>query len=146
MNRVLCAGILLCIFTSAFAGSPTDALTTCVADKTTGKDRKDLARWVFFAMSAHPEMTKYRSQQVAADIDSTQRTMGNLVTRLLTSDCASEAHESYSKSGSSAIATAFEALGGLAMRELMSNTDVKATMGGFQKYLDQKKMGEVLSK
>src|SRR6185436_2688332 len=28
------------------------ALKTCVADNTSGKDRKELAKWVFFAMAA----------------------------------------------------------------------------------------------
>jgi len=32
------------------------------------------------------------------------------------------------------------------MRELMSNADVKTTMGGFEKYLDRNKMNEVFKK
>jgi hypothetical protein len=72
--------------------------------------------------------------------------MGTLVTRLLTSDCAAEAEQSYGASGVSAVETAFEVLGRLAMRELVSDRDVKSTMQGFQKYLDEKKLREVLKR
>ena len=145
MTRIFCVA-LLCCRVAAFADTPADPLATCVADKTTGKDRKDLARWTFFAMGAHPEMSKYASQEMSADLDATNKTMGELVMRLLTSDCASEARQSYGTSGISAVETAFGVLGRLAMRELMSDKNVKTTMQGFQKYLDGKKLNEVLSK
>jgi len=47
--------------------------------------------------------------------------------------------------GSQAIQAAFATVGQLAMQELMSNADVRATMLAFQKYVDQQKMNQALS-
>jgi hypothetical protein len=142
MKRLLCAALFFCVSTMSFA----DTLTTCVADHTNGKDRKDLARWVFFAMAAHPDIAKYASPQTTTDLDSVQQTMGALVMRLLTVDCATEARQSFVNGGASAIQTAFETLGKLAMQEVMSNANVMTTMSGFTKYIDEKKLGEALGK
>src|SRR3982751_4847671 len=40
----------------AIAGPASQSLGTCLADNTSGRDRKELAKWIFVAMSAHPDM------------------------------------------------------------------------------------------
>src|SRR5579863_8064334 len=68
----------------AQAQESVDALRTCVTDNTSGKDRKDLAKWVFFAMAAHPEIKPYAQANVSAAADESSQKMAALVTRLLT--------------------------------------------------------------
>ncbi len=37
----------------------TMALTTCFVDSLNGKERKQLATWIYFAVAAHPEMKPF---------------------------------------------------------------------------------------
>ena len=127
------------------AQEPVDALKTCVADKTSGKDRKDLAKWVFFAMAAHPEIKQYADAKVAAAADESSKTMAALVTRLLTDSCANEVRAVMKTGqGTQAVSLAFEALGKLAMNELMADKAVQDAMGSFARYIDQTRLKETI--
>jgi len=128
----------------AMAGSYTDAMSACLADNTTGKDRKDLAKWIFVAMAAHPEL-----QGLAVSPDKTREQMdmaiGALVTKLLSQSCAEQTRNAMQKEGNQAMQAAFSSLGQLAMQELMSNTSVRSSVSGFEKYLDRKKLEAALA-
>ena len=125
---------------------PVDALKTCVADNTSGKDRKDLAKWVFFAMAAHPEIKPYVGANVAGPADESSKTMATLVTRLLTDSCVGEVKAVMKTGqGSQAVKLAFTTLGALAMQELMADKAVQDAMGSFGRYVDQARLNGVLS-
>ena len=127
----------------AIAQSQGDLLGTCLADNTTGRDRKDLARWIFVGMAAHPEIRDLaNASQEAADKSS--RAMGALLTRLLAESCAKEAQAAARGGDSKAMKRAFEILGQIAMVELTSNADVAASLSGFERYLDRAKVAAVL--
>ena len=146
MIRVLLAVFLYCTCSLAFADNHTSPFATCIAEKTTQGDRKVLIQWVFFAMGAHPEMIKYESREVNADLDSNERAMGALVTRLLTGACAVEAHQLFLTGGMSAVQDEFGILGRIAMQETMSDANVKSTLHSYWKFVDQEKMNAVLGK
>ncbi len=131
---------------SAAVQQPAGALTQCLADNTTGKDRKDLAKWIFLAMAAHPEMKQHASAETAAAADQSSRTMAALVVRLLTESCPNEARAAF-KSGqaSQALEVAFAGLGQLAMQELMTDKAVQDSMSLFERYLDTKRLMETLA-
>ncbi len=129
---------------SAIASPVSDALGNCMADNTTGKDRKDMARWMFVAISVHPEMRNL-SQISKNDQDNVDMLMGNLVTKLLTESCSEQAKNAMNEGGE-AFKTAFSVLGQLAMQELMTNPDVKSSISGFGKYIDKDKMNAVFTK
>lgn len=132
---------LLCSL-PALAQSQGDVLGKCLGDSTTGKDRKDLARWVFVSMAAHPEIRDLAN--ISPEIsDKSSREMGALVTRLLTESCVKEAQAVARGEGSQAMRTAFEALGRLAMLELTSNAEVAASVAGFEHYVDKAKLTAV---
>lgn len=114
------------------------ALGSCLGDHTTGKDRKDLAQWVFAAMAAHPEI-KPLSNVTEANREEMDRSMAALATRLLTENCRTEAKAAISTGGSAAIEAAFEVLGQLAMQEIMSDASVNASITRYGKYLDNAK-------
>ena len=141
MNKKSLAIALCTLFTTlpALAGPDAVGLTSCLTDNTSGKDRKNLAKWVFAAMSTHPEIREFA---VVTDKvrDQTSNTMGVLVTRLLSEDCAKQAQAAIRNEGQVAMQTAFRALGGLAMQELMSDPEVTASFSTFEKYLDRRKI------
>jgi len=122
------------------------ALKTCVADNTSGKDRKELAKWVFFAMAAHPEMKPYAEANVTAAADESSQKMAALVTRLLTDSCLSEVRAVVKTGqGTQAVKVAFEGLGQLAMQELMADKAVQDAMGQFAHHVDESRLNQVLA-
>jgi hypothetical protein len=129
----------------AAAGPATEALISCMSDNTTGKDRKELARWVFVGMSIHPQIQSL-SNVTESDRDQLDKTMAAIVTRLLTENCQTQAKIALEKERSEApIQKAFSVMGQLAMQELMANPEVKSTFTRFAKYLDVKKLQSVFT-
>lgn len=130
---------------SALAGAGTDALAACLADNTTGKDRKDMARWVYVGMSAHPEIQSL-SNVTQADREDSDRKLAAMFTKLMTENCTAQVKLAREKDGANALKDAFESFGKLAMQELMSNPNVNAAFTTFTKYIDQNKFNAVFSK
>lgn len=123
----------------AMAGPAADALGTCLADNTTGKERKALAKWVFVAISAHPDI-KDVSAATAADKEETSRTMATLFTRLVTESCAGPARKAIEQEGTAGFQSAFSSLGALAMQELTTHPEVAAGVRHFERYVDRTKL------
>jgi hypothetical protein len=124
------------------------AFSHCLEDSTTGRDRKDLARWFFTALGAHPELRGVAAMPLTAK-EGASRTAGHLFTRLVTEACATEAREAVREVGPAAFGSAtgyaFGALGQQAMRELISDKDVTASLSLMQKYVDDAKLQKILS-
>lgn len=139
----ICVLALATISGLAHAQSATDALGRCLADNTTGKDRKDLARWIFSAMASHPDM-KPLSAVTTADLDAVSRTAGGLFTRLLADTCPKEAKAAMDSGGTAAIQTGFQVLGQLAMQELMTNPQVGASMTVLERHIDKGRIDAAL--
>jgi hypothetical protein len=138
---ILCLSIAFS--NSAHAASDSDALATCFADNTSGKDRKELARWIFLALTAHPEIRDLSSAGEEARTQS-NKFVAVLVMRLLTESCVTEVRAVYAKGGSATLSDAFKSLGELAMQELMTNKNVSASITGYLQYIDKKKLEDAL--
>jgi hypothetical protein len=128
----------------AFASPQSDALGACLKDNTSGKDRKELARWMFIAMSAHPEIRALTTATEATRTEADQR-MAALVTRLLTENCPAQMRAAIEKGSNQGMVDAFKSLGEVAMMELMSNPDVSASIGGYTQFIDKKKFDAVFA-
>lgn len=130
--------------THIYAGEANE-LGVCFTDSLTGKERKMLAKWVFFAMSAHPELSPYLkvSDQTKDEVN---KFVGNLLTRLLVENCPRQTKAALKEDGNMAMQAAFEWVGKVAMKELMTNRDVAASMSGFEKYLDIGRIKKSLNK
>jgi hypothetical protein len=140
-RSVLC--LLFCALgATAHAQPAVDAFGKCLADNTSGKDRKDLARWLYVAMGAHPDMKAISSINSSAPEDSS-RVAGELFTRLIAEACPNQAKAAVDATGPVAFQSAFSVLGQLAMQELMADKDVNAGMGLLQKYIDNGKVQSV---
>ena len=87
MLRSLFVAVLVQIPCFALADAPM-TLTSCVADNTSGKQRKELARWVFLSMAAHPELKQYTSPEIDAAREPSDRTVAALFEYLITQQCA----------------------------------------------------------
>jgi len=70
--------------------------------------------------------------------------VAELFVTLITQQCRNEASATFRERGTPGLQVAFEALGRIAMLELMSNADTSAAMSGFEKYLDNVKISEAL--
>ncbi len=108
----------------------------------TGRERKNLAKWIFFAIAAHPEIKSY-SRVTETDQDQTNQLVGKLITRLMTEDCPAQAKAALKKDGAAALEQAFGLVGQVAMQELMTDNAVSQSISGFENYLDQAKFIEL---
>jgi hypothetical protein len=124
----------------------TAALSSCVADNTSGKQRKELARWIFLAMAAHPDLKQYTSSEVASARELTDKSTAALFEILIADQCATQANAVFKEHGTPGLQVAFEALGRLAMQELMSNAELIAAMSAFERYIDSVKVNTALNK
>lgn len=141
--RSFLVALLIAGSTCAWAQQTTQALSQCLAETTTGKDRKDLARWVFFAMASHPDIKQYTANSAEAAATEAHKTMADLFTRLLAESCNRQTQAAFKEGGAKAIEIAFQTLGQLAMQELMANPEVTSSMSKFEKNLDQNKLNKV---
>jgi len=137
--------IILAFVMPASAGPAADALSVCLTDNTTGKDRKDLMRWLFAAMSTHPEMREL-SSATAAQRDRASEAVGVLFTQLMSERCSGQFRDASRTEGTNSLRSAFEALGRLAMLELTSNADVTRAISDFERFVDKKKIEAALVK
>lgn len=135
----LALGLLLSLAPPARAQVEVQALSACIAEGASAKDRKDLARWMFVSMAAHPDMRAITSVPATAT-ESASRAAGELLTRLMAETCPAQVKAAMQVGGAMAIQTAFQVLGQLAMQELMSDKDVLATMGILERYIDKQKL------
>lgn len=145
MFRLVVLAATLAVAAAAHAQSPPADLGRCLADNTTGRDRKDLARWMFLGMAAHPEITQYASAAAAAANEESSRMIGALVTRLLTDACANQTRAAIRTGGAAALQLAFQSLGQAAMQELMTDKAVSTSLGRFEQYLDRKRFDELMA-
>jgi len=137
------AALLVALSTSvAEAQTPTEALGTCLTDNTTGRDRKDLARWIFTAIASHPDMSTL-ADITASEREEASRTVGALLTRLLAESCTAEVRFAVESGGSSVIEDAFGVLGEVAMDELMRNEQVSAAALNIVPYVDMARLEEM---
>ena len=102
------------------AGPYADALSRCLIESTSRDDRTDLVRWLFSAASKHPAV-KPISNVSDAQLDAANKTIADLVTRLLTDSCRAQTKEAIQYEGTSTLETSFRLLGEVAGQELFSS-------------------------
>ncbi|PML93012.1 hypothetical protein BCT64_14840 [Vibrio breoganii] len=117
-------------------------LGVCLSDSLNGKERKLLVRWTYFGLSTHSTIKPY-SNISKEDIDSTNKQVGALMTRLIAEDCPKEASAAYEANGSKAIEQAFGIVGQVAFQELMNESSVLQSFEGYLDYIDEDKIGQV---
>ena len=127
---------------NASAQIPSNELGICLADNLNGKERKALAKWIFFSMAAHPEISSYANVS-QEDSTNSNKFIGNLITRLLTSDCK-DIVSKIAKNDPTSIQLAFTLVGEVAMQELTTDINVQRSIAEYINYTDINKIQELL--
>jgi hypothetical protein len=140
--RAIVYVITLSIGISTFSHASAQELGNCMVDSLNGKERKELAKWIFFAMAAHPEINSY-SKATEQDITESDEFIGKLITRLLTDDCSTEFIAAV-KIDPRNVEKAFGLVGQVAMQELMTNQNVTKAITNYIKYVDQDKLNSLV--
>ncbi|WP_206064472.1 hypothetical protein [Neptunomonas sp. XY-337] len=135
---------LLLVSPTVQANTTTQELAHCMADHLNGPERRALARWVFFALAAHPEMQPY-THISAQDIERSDKYIGELTTRLFVEDCPN-AMKAALAAQPTALIDAFGLLGGIVTQELMADKAVTDYVAGYSKHLNEEKIVNILSK
>lgn len=144
MRPFLLLLMLLLLCPTAWADAPQDQLSQCLSDSTSGKDRKDFARWMVVAMAQHPAVSDL-ANVTPEKIDTVNKTVADLYTRLMLTDCLKEIKAVSKLGGDEAVGKSFEFFGRLAMQELMTEPKVTQTMSAVAKYLDHGKFRAAFS-
>ena len=121
------------------AGPATDSLGRCLVNSTSPNDRTLLIRWIFAAMSQHPEVATL-SMVDDADAERLNQQTGELFTVLIADRCRNETRAAMEQEGEQAIQAAFSILGQVAMQGIMSAPSVASYMSGLDKHVDAERL------
>ncbi len=127
------------------AGPFTDQLSICLVNQTTPADKQELIKWVYVAISSHPELGSLSNIPKKLG-DELNKNVASLFVDLLTSRCRKQAVEAVKYEKNIALQTSFSTLGRVAMQGLMTNPGVANFMGGLDKYIDKEKLQSVFPK
>ena len=125
------------------ASESTDGLATCLTGATPKDDRRVLVRWIYSAMSVHPDL-----RDVSA-IDDPRRAgleadAAKVMERLIADDCATHVRAVLLSDGTDGFSTAFEALGRIAMQDFLEQPDVQRASTAIGSRIDQKRVMKAL--
>jgi hypothetical protein len=135
------AGVLA---SSAFGAPALEDAQRCLTDNTNGKERKELVRWVFLAIAAHPEIRALAAVPPEAPAKA-DRLFADLVTRLIVDACPKEVSLLIKEEGAQGLKLAFQTLGQVAMAEMITDPSVTARMAAFTKLLDEQKFRPLMA-
>lgn len=142
--QALAAISLLAMASTGSAGPATDDLSRCLVEKTSVEDKNLLVKWIFVAMAQHPSVSSM-TRITAAQVDENNKAAAGLFMQLLTETCLEESRKAMKSEGGAALQQAFQVLGQVAGRDLMSAPEVSNMMAGLTKHIDEKKL-EALGK
>jgi hypothetical protein len=128
----------------AIAGPFADDMAKCLVNSTSDADRTDLVRWIFSAITLNPDLasmtnitTKERAELVTK--------VANLFSRLMFDSCKSQVQQAVRNEGPQTITYAFQILGEVAARGMMTDPHVSQSMQDLGKALDQKKLKALMA-
>jgi hypothetical protein len=138
--HALAAIALLAMASPGLAGPYTDDLSRCLVDKSSAEDKNLLVRWIFVAMAQHPSVSSM-TRITPAEVDNNNKAAAGLFVKLLTETCLEESRKAIKlEGGTVALQQAFQVLGQVAGRDLMSAPEVSNMMAGLSKHVDEKKI------
>lgn len=104
--------------------------------KTTGQDRILVARWMIAAIGSAPQLGDIVKVDTVKK-DQTDQAMAQLFTRLIKEDCAEHSVPMLKSKDKDGFGTGGEALGKIAMQELLGNKTASASLMAFARYIDE---------
>ncbi len=141
--RILSALVLLGLSSTVQAGPFNDKLAICLVENTSQADKTTLMRWIFGAMSRHPDVRDL-TEVSQAQADQMNKAVADLFVALLADRCATETANAVKYEGASVISSSFEVLGKVAMQGLMTDASVNEYISGLDKNIEPGKLDAVL--
>jgi hypothetical protein len=126
------------------AGPFSDTLGKCLVRSVTQVEKINLSKWMFFAMGDHPSL-EFSFEVSDSNKVSVDKSTADIMTRLMFHACKQEFKDALKYERKSGYQTAFALLGKVAARELMTDPKVTEALGGFVKFMDHKKVRELLA-
>jgi len=143
--KILLFMSLISMTATAWAGPFTDEMSKCLVRSTSEADKTLLIKWIFAAMSTHPDV-KSLSAVIPEKGEQLNRETAKLVMRLLTVSCKNETRQAVEFEGEDTFKASFSILGQVAMQGLMVNAEVSNYFSGFEKHLDAQELQHALGK
>lgn len=143
--RILSALVLLGLSSTVQAGPFNDKLAICLVENTSQADKTTLMRWIFGAMSRHPDVRDL-TEVSQAQADQMNKAVADLFVALLADRCATETANAVKYEGASVISSSFEVLGKVAMQGLMTDASVNEYISGLDKNIEPGKLDAVLKR
>lgn len=141
LSLVFAAGVLAAL--PVRAGEAADRLSKCLADSATAADRTVLVRWMFGALSAHPDLDDLVAPGGAQRAEA-ERDAAAVFERLIAQDCAAASRDAIAREGTEGYGSGFETLGELAMEGFVGHPHVQASMEGMVSRIDSQKILKAL--
>jgi hypothetical protein len=137
--------VLTCLASAQVAAGPyADDMAKCLVKSASPEDRTLLVKWIFSAMTLHPDLASM-SAITTQQRDALTKSAGALFQRLLLEACRPETQQAIQNEGPQTIQYAFQVLGQVATRGLFMDPHVLEGMKGLSKDLDEGKLKALLS-
>lgn len=142
MKSAILALAVFSMASAAQAGPAVDAFGKCLVQSSTGKDRIAFIRWMYAAMSAHPDVrsTSAISPELRNEISAQA---GAVMDRLVLNDCHAQAVAAVREGGATAVASSFEVFGRVAMTELMADPSVGKELNALSSHIDEARWNQL---
>lgn len=127
----------------AHAGVYGDDLGKCLVKSATVEDKRQLVQWFYFAIALNPELKPY-ANITQEKRDAADKAIAALFSRLVGESCTSETKLALQYEGLTAFRGAFELLGQIAGRELVTAPEVAAGTSTFTRFLDSAELQKKL--
>ena len=131
--------MLLCASKLATAGPFADDMAKCMVNSTSPEDRTVFVKWIYSIIALHPDLTAM-STVTAKQREEIYKKAGALFERLLLESCRSQTQQAIQNEGPETIQYAFQVLGQVATRGLLTEPHVLDGAKGLAKYVDEEKI------
>jgi hypothetical protein len=128
---------------TALAAAAQQALSLCLVQNTSERDKQALVKWIFAVVSRHPDVRPMVNVSAKED-EVIGRAASAVLESLLADKCTSEVRKAVERSGTDAIKQSFEYLGKTAMESLLEHPDVNAAAADLGKYSDTARIERAL--
>ena len=115
------------------------ALSRCLVQAATADDRRLLVRWIFSAVSVHPDLGDVAAPE-DADRNRIAKEAAGVFERLVAQDCAAASRQAILEDGMDGYGDAFRTLGEMAMQDFLVHKDVEAEMTSIGRHVDQQRI------
>lgn len=140
---IFTATLALFVAVTANAGVYADDMSRCLVNSSSATDRDVFMKWLFSAMTLNSEV-KSMAAISSGQRDEINKNTAVLLQKLITVTCRTEVQKAVKYEGQQTIQQAFQVFGQFAGLELLTSPRVAEGVAGLRKYIDEKKIMDVM--